>query len=438
MMAKKFLSFLGTNSYLHTKYQINDYISEPVRYIQEALAKYLCQNWTQDDKIIIFATNGEHGSIKRNWENGQFNNSDNFGLEYEPQPKGLKEKLEDLDLVCQIEMVPIPDGIEENEIWEIIDIVNESMENEDQLYIDITHSFRYIPMIIPSMLTFLKATKGITLQSIHYGAFEALGTPQEIKNIPLEVRIAPVRELTEIYKMIEWSEATNAFLRYGSGKRLIEQIDKVEKIDKKTRNFLNPLKSSIEKIDEALKFNNVTELKRADNLKIEKKIKLEKTPNLFALKKLSPKLEEYLYQWSDNEVENGLMAAEWCLKNDRFAQALTFAQEAMISYFCDIFNWDKSNKDHRLAVNFMVKIALGEGDLKKHVSNGNSWFDSTKYNALDKSRNIDRKILENFLEVSKWRNTINHAKRGDRTHMQKEFPSILKNFEKIVIGPQHA
>jgi len=437
-MAKKFLSFLGTNAYLHTRYQINDHISEPVRYVQEALVKYLCKDWNKNDKIIIFATTGESGSIKKNWENGRFNNFDDFGLEYEPEPKGLKEKLKDLGLVCQIEMVPIPDGIEENEIWKIIEIIDEMIEREDKLFIDITHSFRYIPMIIPSMLTFLKATKGIKLHSIHYGAFEALGIPQEIKNIPLEDRIAPVRELTEIYKMIEWSEAANAFLQYGSGKRLIEQIDKAEKIDKKTRNFLNPLKNSIEKIDEALKFNNVTELKKADNLKIEKKIKLEKTPNLFALKKLSPKLEEYLYQWSDDEVENGLMAAEWCLKNDRFAQALTFAQEAMISYFCDIFDWDKSNKNHRLAVNFMVKIALGKEELEKHASNGDSWFDSTKHNALDKLKNVDRKILENFLEVSGWRNTINHAKRGDRTHMQKEFPSILQNFKNVIVGTQNA
>ena len=432
-MAKKFLSFLGTNAYLHTRYKIDNYSSDPVRYVQEALVKYLCKDWDKNDKIIIFATNGEYGSIKRNWENGQINKSDKFGLEYEPKPKGLKERLKDLNLICSIEMTPIPDGIKEGEIWQIINKINDKIEENDELYIDITHSFRYIPMVIPSMLTFLKTTKNISLHSIHYGAFETLGSPQEIINIPLEKRTAPIRELSEIYKMIEWSEAANAFLRYGSGRRLINQINRVEKIDEKTKKSFEPLTRYIEKIDEALKFNNTTELKKYKSPKNIKKIDLEKYPNLFALKKLLPQIENFLGQWSDNEVVNGLLAAEWCLNNDRFAQALTFAQEAMITYFCNIFKWNKSNKDHRLAVNFMIEIALEKKPLENHYCNGLGWFDSTKEEILKTLKGINKEILENFLDLSKWRNTINHAKKGDRKNMQKNFPKILENLKKEIL-----
>ena len=68
-MANKLITFLGTNDYLHTKYSFKDKESEPVRYVQEAIAQGLCKDWGKKDSIIVFATTGENGSIKRNWEN---------------------------------------------------------------------------------------------------------------------------------------------------------------------------------------------------------------------------------------------------------------------------------------------------------------------------------------------------------------------------------
>ena len=434
-MPKKFLSFLGTNPYIHTRYKIDDFISKPVRYVQEALAEHLCRDWSQDDKIVILATMGENGSIKKNWENAQINKLDKKAKEFEEEPLGLEEKLKRLNLRCKIEMVPIPDGIEEGEIWKIIQKIYDVIDNNDELYIDITHSFRFIPMIIPAMITFLKTTKNIQLHSIHYGAFEVLGPYSKVIDIDLQKRIAPVRELTELYKMIESSEATNAFLRYGSGQRLIEQIDAIEtsKLDQATKKALGDIVGNVNMIDEALKFNNVTELKKAHNLNIEQKIDLQKNPNLFGLKYLAPKLENYLHQWSDDEVTNGIKAAKWCLENDRFAQALTFAHETMITYFCNLFEWNKDNTQQRLAVNFMIRVGLGLNKIEEHNKNGHRWFDNTKQLALDKMKKLDTKLLEHFLLISDWRNIINHAKKSNekRKEMQEKFPKILNNLSQF-------
>jgi CRISPR-associated Csx2 family protein len=190
-MSKIFISFLGTNAYLHTRYKINNFVSKPVRYVQEALAEYFCKNWDENDKILIFATKGENGSIKKNWEIGEINKSDEFGKKYEKIPTGLKEKLEKLNLRCKIKLIPIPDGIKEGEIWEIIQKIYENININDELYIDITHSFRYIPMIIPSMITFLRTLKQIKLASIHYGAFEILGTTQDLSLIHISEPTRP-------------------------------------------------------------------------------------------------------------------------------------------------------------------------------------------------------------------------------------------------------
>jgi CRISPR-associated Csx2 family protein len=437
-MNKVFISFLGTNKYIHTRYKINNFISKPVRYIQEALAEYFCKGWNENDRILIFATDGEHGSIKRNWEKGEINERDKFSTEYEPNPTGLKDRLKNLNLKCKIEMIPIPDGIEEGEIWKIIQKIYENINKNDELYIDITHSFRFIPMIIPSMIIFLKTVKNIKLHSIHYGAFEKLGAINEVINKKLENRIAPVRELTELYKMIEWSEATSAFLKYGDGKRLINQIDKIDtsKIDKKTKNLFTPIKNSIIKTEEALKFNNVTGLEEIKKLGFPNKIKkidITKYANLFAFSELLPEIEKFVKQWSDDEVLNGFLAAKWCLENDRIAQSLTFLQEAMITYFCNLFNWDKNDNTHRGAVSFMIKIALGENELEKHLANGKKWFDDTKYEALKQLKQLDKNLLENFLIINQWRNTVNHAKEGDRSNIQNKYPRV---FEEIFTSMQ--
>lgn len=425
-MSKIFISFLGTNAYLHTRYKINNFVSKPVRYVQEALIKYFCKDWTEQDKILIFATKGENGSIKKNWEIGEINKFDEFGKKYEKLPTGLKEKLEKLNLRCKIKMIPIPDGIKEGEIWEIIQKIYENININDELYIDITHSFRYIPMIIPSMITFLRTLKQIKLASIHYGAFEILGTPQDIVKIELEKRIAPVRELKELYEMIEWSEATNAFLKYGDGKRLINQINKIDKIDKTAQKLFPPIKDGIKKTEEALKFNNVTELQK--NTFPKKITKLKEYPNLFAFNELLPEIKKFITQWSNDEVLNGLLAAKWCLENDRIAQSLTFLQEALITYFCNLFNWNKNDKDHRGAVSFMIKIALGKNNLENHNFNGKKWFDDTKYKALNKLKQIDKDLLENFSTINEWRNTLNHAKKRDRSDIKNKYTEV---FEKI-------
>ena len=418
-MAKKLISFLGTSAYIPCKYKLNDKISNEVRYVQEALIDLVCKDWKEEDAILILATEGEVGSIKENWEKAKIKAYPN---EYD-ENKGLKTILNDMSLKAKVRMIQIPDGVKEGEIWKIIEKLYDNIDEKDELYVDITHSFRYIPMVITAMITFLNTTKNTDLKAIYYGAFEA-----KDKN-----NIAPIRILTELYKMIEWSESANAFLKYGSGKRLIEQIDSIDQtnMDKKTKKIFTPLKNNINKIDDALKFNNVTELQKLQNPKNSKNIDLDKNPNLFALKNLLPKIDEFTTQWNNNEVINGLFAADWCLKNDRFAQALTFSQEALISYFCKLFtNWDSQNIEHRSSVSFVIQIALGKKEINEHSKKDKSWFKDNIDDILLKLSEIDREILEDFLKINYWRNIVNHAKQGDRKNMQKEFPSILDNLIK--------
>ena len=433
-MAKKFITFLGTNPYLHCKYEIKNksYISKPVRYIQEALAECFCNDWSSEDEFIVLATNGENGSIKKNWENGSISKFDIYGQEFEKEPQGLSDRLNNLKLSCKIEMVPISDGTKEGEIWKIIEMITTKIDKKDELYIDITHSFRFIPMIIPPLITFLKTTKDIRLHSIHYGAFETLGSNLEVCNMNLDERVAPVRELTELYSMIEWAEATNAFIQFGSGKELNKKLEiaKTKIKDKKIRNGIQPIINNIRKIDEALKFNNVSELHQTENLKLEKKINIDKAPNFYPLKEILPTLENYLYQWSDNKVENGLLATKWSIENDRVAQALTFLQEAIIDYFIELFGWE-DKKEYKNIVNFVLQIKVGEKN-KNEFNNSElkEWFTNNIDITLEKLDSFNNEFIKKILKVNKWRNMVNHVKKGDRKNIIKEFPQIFNEISR--------
>ncbi len=55
-MAKAFFSFLGTNKYINCNYKYREQKIENVNFVQEAMIKIFCRDYTPSDKIIVFLT----------------------------------------------------------------------------------------------------------------------------------------------------------------------------------------------------------------------------------------------------------------------------------------------------------------------------------------------------------------------------------------------
>ena len=111
MARKVFISFLGTNNYIETYYVFDGRQStQPMRFIQEALISNLCQHWTAEDEIVIFCTKV---SQECNWLDRE-----QEGVNIE----GLHSRIKQLHLPVHIDMVEIPEGFSEEEIWGIFDI----------------------------------------------------------------------------------------------------------------------------------------------------------------------------------------------------------------------------------------------------------------------------------------------------------------------------
>jgi len=212
-MSRAFISILGTNNYLECRHTYNNSVTEtPVKYCQEDLVKIFCKDFDKDDEIRIFLTKDAE---QKNWFNDGHTDRDN-----NPVPNiGLKERLEKIINPEIIKPIPIKEGYNEEEIWEIFQTIFDSIKDEEEIIVDITHSFRSLPMLLITLLNFAKQVKRIKVTGIYYAAFESLGTMSEIAKIQPEDRIVPILNLTSFSQLQDWTNATYDFINYGNVKR---------------------------------------------------------------------------------------------------------------------------------------------------------------------------------------------------------------------------
>ena len=179
MERKVFISVLGTGFYEPCKYTKGSFNSSETRFIQQATLEYLKVNndWTTKDsdgdvvdRVIILLTNG---AKETNWSK-DITKRLNYKTKSEEVYLGLEQVLQNMNLPCPIETITIPDGKDEDEMWAIFNAVYETLQPNDELYFDLTHSYRYLPMLVLVLGNYAKFLKGVKVKHISYGNYEAL------------------------------------------------------------------------------------------------------------------------------------------------------------------------------------------------------------------------------------------------------------------------
>ena len=341
MPRKVFISFLGTNNYVLCRYDIGE--AAPVRFVQEALIEHFCKEWTEDDRILIFCTSkektGENGSKEINWfDNGQPRVTD------ESERIGLQHRLQDLKarigLKAQIEEHDIKAGFSEEEIWDIFDTVYDKLKSVDQIYFDVTHAFRSIPLFSIVLFNYSKFMMDTRLISIMYGAFEKLGPAYKVKELPIEQRVAPVIDLTNIARLQEYNQIASSLKDFGKVKLLKDAIaaDQESASDQTIRN----LADSISELDEYIATIDLKELKNGKFIRkfrscyknAKKKKKLVK-PISNILDELNKETEDFV---EENSYRNIEAAINWTIKHEMLMQAYPLAEEYVILRVSSMFN----------------------------------------------------------------------------------------------------
>lgn len=406
MSRKVFISVLGAGLYEKCKYQSGDFCSPETHFVQLATLNYLRNQsvWPSDSRAYILLT---EKAKKENWiveSDQRYHNQKKDYVSY----IGLKKALEQSSLGFSYEDVSIPDGKDENEMWEIFETLYNLLEDGDELYFDLTHSFRYLPMLVLVLGNYAKFLKSAKVCSITYGNYEARD---------LETNIAPIVDLLPLSSLQDWTFATADFLENGHADRLVALSDKSldplmrneeTRTDdtKRLRSFVNNLK------------NYSLELQTCRGLDIINASTIEKVKSdihalhTIVIPQIQPVLEKVQSSvdrfLASGDVLNAFKAAQLCYENQQYQQATTFLEEGIISFFCyrhGITLDDRKKRELVTSALFITIQDLPRDEWK--VSNPDLL--GLLEEILRDSMMQDKALVNNFVSCASLRNDYNHC-----------------------------
>ncbi|HHO49136.1 MAG TPA: TIGR02221 family CRISPR-associated protein [Desulfobacteraceae bacterium] len=440
-MRRVFLSFLGTTDYEPVNYQYPTKqfsLVENIRFVQEALVGWYCSEWSEQDKIIILTT-GE--SCSKNWQDDGHRDRNGNPLLQE----GLRTRLKKLAYSADIMNRHIPSGRSEKEIWEIFEIIREQIQEGDELYIDITHAFRSLPLLAMVTLNYAKVLQSVTVRAIDYGALEAVGDIQNIKNMPLEKRNIPVFGLLPFDQLLEWTQAFDRFLGSGDAKPVATAASRAIRPILKECRGQNAEVKGLERLAKNLAcFSATMTTCRGRNIvevTSELKKSLDSVLHQQTIKPLSPmlhRLNDSISRFSGDEINDGITAARWCTSHNLVQQGFTILEETATSFIvAKALSEDINDLTARKLVNQAVAIFL------KNTSQ-DDWKDEAKEHPDKINRILEwlgsqKELADMLRELSNYRNDLNHAGHSRENPMQAEkFPIKLDEmvafFEGITTG----
>ncbi len=421
MARKVFISFLGATNYDICDYHKNGQSYGHVRFIQEATLRYLNKEepWTNDDIAYILLTKGAESN---NWiDGGHIDKKTNKALE------GLKSRLD----VFSIQIEPInniPDGNTEDEIWEIFNRIFEKIQNDDTLFFDLTHGYRYLPMLMIVLGNYAKFLKNVSVRSITYGNYEV----SEKGTKP-----GQIMDLLPLSTLQDWTYAAGQFLDSGNVEKLVTLGNNSLKpllSNKNTRtNDIINLKKLIENL-----YRLTDDIVTCRGLKIINSKSVQTLTFLFCelpttfIKPFNPILEKIKLSIEpfdkNNNINNCYTAAEWCYDHGMYQPSATLLQEGVVSFFCKRHSFDITDEEKRNCVNNAFSIKVSNQPEEKWKG------DKILINELLNDDYLNDEVFVNlFRNLTETRNDFLHS--GMRSKRQPQEPSNIKsNIEKCLCG----
>ena len=409
------ISFLGSTDYTSCNYQLNNQRVNRVPYIQIALAEFFIKSHP-DNRIILLLTDTARRS---NWEN--------------ESKKTLKDHLGERGLISQTEIVAIPEGKEETEIWDIFNLMFTSIRDNDRVIIDITHSFRSLPLLGVVFADYAEFLKDIRVEKICYGAFDILGNIAEVESMPADKRNVPILDLKSFNHLQKWSFAAGTFINYGIIRVLInlleEEIARGTVVDDKYRKDILYLSQKLDKLERifiTVRLRSIYE----GNIFSEISAAIEKlSENEKRFKALLPiliKIKEKIETYTKCSILNCFRAVEWYIENRMIQQGFTLLQESILAYFSQHHAQDEDIFSTELIT--LVKLAFKRSKAnsilhEKYLTGIMREYVNTRYIKLssDQEKEKYRAILIDLLndpKLTRMRSTYRSIKnkRDDLNH----------------------
>jgi CRISPR-associated Csx2 family protein len=259
-------------------------------------------------------------------------------------------------------------GVDDDEIWgnfETFIRLSNEIHDGDELYLDITHSFRSLSMMSFVMTQFASSisNKKFTIKGVYYGMFEyRFETPE---------KITPIVDLSILLEIQEWIKAIDAIKKYSDFNPLVEILDK-EGIESKVENAFTELNNAIDMANMAAiqKFiKNASRKIKAIGESGNKVVKLLVTEIV--------KLVEELDHERMSDFEFAL--AKWYFSNKNYAMSYMSLAEAIVTKNCELKGLDRNdlNKENQERVksiqypydkNFQTKYPDSISNIRNNIA----------------------------------------------------------------------
>ncbi len=385
-MPRKAITFLGIGNYQETTYTWQGEQCTTL-YMAEATARI----FAPDELLVLLTT--------------------------EAEAKDYAALVQRLAGTVPIRKLSIPNGRSETELWEIFSVIAEAVDPGDSLIFDITSSYRSLPVLALLAASFLRTVREATVERMIYGAFEAR-----------ENNVSPIFDLTPFIALLDWTTATEAFLRYGRADDLAEQVrNSVHSVPSAPANNDSRIADQLATLTRALQTVRTAEVMesadRLDQLLQQRRNDTENDPPTAPFTMLLDQITDgYAHLAladpmdpanSNAVLQRKLAMVYWYLQKAMPVQAITLSREWLVSLVVARRGQELFDRSHRVEAEDLLnaRVQAAETD--------------PIHTDLPRMQKI-------WIELAGLRNDVAHTgMRPGSAHAQKVFQRADKIYEKL-------
>lgn len=398
-MSKVLISFLGT-SFANRQYREASYQFEDGSIITTSfIAKALAEHYGIDQIILV-------GTVKSMWEEVYRVFAQEKGILDDDKYLEIADTCDHADHTSELFIPHQPDiekalgkgskiilikyGLNQEEIEfnssQILSI-EKLLHTGDRLVVDITHSFRSLPMILMNVLIYLQnvSIEKISIERITYGM---LDVTKEMNGM------TPVVDLSNLLKLSDWISGAYAFQQFGNAYKIAELM----------RTEDPSVAERLKRFSDLLNLNHIASIRdEAQNLSaIKNQHYSSKIPEMV----LNPILKDFINEFSNATTDSSFQfrLAQWQFEHHNYCPAFLTLQESIITYVCEQSGYDSNDYDNR-------------EEVKKKISEGDG---------------VDDTLRKTFKSIKNIRNSLAHSRKSGQSYIQmiktlQDSINILKN-----------
>ncbi len=408
-----FLAFLGKGDYQEAIYELNGRKASATRYVQRAELELLGPS--KFTKIILALT---PSAKEKHYKN----------LSHELFDLGVDEKT--------IRLVTISEELDPTYHWQWFESILKEIGYSDHLYVDLTHGYRIVPIVISTAIRYLQQTRNIVLKAVYYGAYER------------DTSCSPIIDCKDFYVINEWAEGVNRLVEDADASKIIELCRNGEKLSdtfsslsqNDFSNALIDLTTSLKRVEiDQIPLKAHKAIGQLENLLDDMPRDTEKELLYLITKKYKPIAASKTHERYDSDYFRCQLAiARLYLEHCFFMQGLTTMRELMVSWLDKLvleqmeilFQSDWSDFDNKKKKKYRreSRLRFAEHFLGAFIHPIDKWVFKTKFDPAGTRcelllkpiyKQIEEKGLLSPIELIikpliKLRNGFDHAWTGSR------------------------